>query len=302
VRYVLHLTMPGSIEAYYQEIGRAGRDGLPSESVLLYSARDIQLQRFFIDNADNQEPTYRHNELAKLQGMTAFAATQMCLQRYIIQYFGEEMADCGVCTNCTDERELTDVTLDAQKVLSNIVRMAQLREGTYSRTQVVNVLRGKLAEKMLWTGFDTLSTYGLMADWSVKKLNSFVDYLVADGYLDVAGEYNGLSVSRQGIKVLKGELPVTMREIKIKERLEKIRSTKKEVGGELFELLRAQRTAFAKELALPPFMVFSDQVLMNLADAKPLTIPEMLNVSGIGEKKADQFGQAFLKVIQDYIA
>ncbi|MFZ2846381.1 MAG: DNA helicase RecQ [Lactococcus chungangensis] len=301
VRYVIHLTMPGAIEAYYQEIGRAGRDGLPSESVLLYSARDIQLQRFFIDMADNQDTAYRHKELAKLQEMTAFASTQMCLQRYIIQYFGEEMADCGICSNCTDDRELIDVTIDAQKVLSNIVRMSQLREGSYSRTQVVNVLRGKLPEKMLWTGFDTLSTYGLMADWSIKKLNSFVDYLVADGYLNVAGEYNGLSISEKGVQILKGEQTVTMREIKVKETLEKSRSTKREVGGELFELLRKQRTVFAKELAIPPFMVFSDQVLMNLADAKPLSLNDMLNVSGIGEKKADQFGQAFLSVIQNYV-
>ena len=301
VRYVIHLTMPGAIEAYYQEIGRVGRDGLPSESVLLYSARDIQLQRFFIDMADNQDTAYRHKELAKLQEMTAFASTQMCLQRYIIQYFGEEMADCGICSNCTDDRELIDVTIDAQKVLSNIVRMSQLREGSYSRTQVVNVLRGKLPEKMLWTGFDTLSTYGLMADWSIKKLNSFVDYLVADGYLDVAGEYNGLSISEKGVRILKGEQTVTMREIKVKETLEKSRSTKREVGGELFELLRKQRTIFAKELAIPPFMVFSDQVLMNLADAKPLSLNDMLNVSGIGEKKADQFGQAFLSVIQNYV-
>ena len=301
VRYVIHLTMPGAIEAYYQEIGRVGRDGLPSESVLLYSARDIQLQRFFIDMADNQDTAYRHKELAKLQEMTAFASTQMCLQRYIIQYFGEEMADCGICSNCTDDRELIDVTIDAQKVLSNIVRMSQLREGSYSRTQVVNVLRGKLPEKMLWTGFDTLSTYGLMADWSIKKLNSFVDYLVADGYLNVAGEYNGLSISEKGVRILKGEQTVTMREIKVKETLEKSRSTKREVGGELFELLRKQRTVFAKELAIPPFMVFSDQVLMNLADAKPLSLNDMLNVSGIGEKKADQFGQAFLSVIQNYV-
>ena len=301
VRYVIHLTMSGAIEAYYQEIGRAGRDGLPSESVLLYSARDIQLQRFFIDMADNQDTAYRHKELAKLQEMTAFASTQMCLQRYIIQYFGEEMADCGICSNCTDDRELIDVTIDAQKVLSNIVRMSQLREGSYSRTQVVNVLRGKLPEKMLWTGFDTLSTYGLMADWSIKKLNSFVDYLVADGYLDIAGEYNGLSISEKGVRILKGEQTVTMREIKVKETLEKSRSTKREVGGELFELLRKQRTVFAKELAIPPFMVFSDQVLMNLADAKPLSLNDMLNVSGIGEKKADQFGQAFISVIQNYV-
>ncbi len=300
VRYVIHLGIPGSIEAYYQEIGRAGRDGLPSETILLYSARDIQLQRFFIDNAENQDPTYRHRELAKLQEMTAFSATETCLQRYIIQYFGEEMVPCGTCSTCTDTRELTDMTVAAQKVLSNIVRMGQLREGHYSRTQVVSVLRGKLAEKMRWTGFDTLSTYGLMSEWSVKKLNHFVDYLVADGYLLVAGEYNGLSISEKGVQVLKSEQQVMMREIKVAEAIQKSVASKREVGGKLFELLRKERSSFAKTLALPPFMIFSDQVLMNLAEAEPTSLSQMLTVSGIGEKKAAQFGQAFLTVIKAY--
>ncbi|MDR1606090.1 MAG: DNA helicase RecQ [Streptococcaceae bacterium] len=305
VRYVLHLAMPGSIEAYYQEIGRAGRDGLPSESVLLYSARDSQLQRFFIDQADNQSPDYRARELAKLQEMIAFAATEMCLQRYIIRYFGEEMSDCGVCSNCLDERQMVDRTIEAQKVLANIVRMRQLRGESYSRTQVVNVLRGKLTEKMRWTGFDSLTTYGILADWSIKKLNAFVDYLVASGYLMVSGEYNGLSISEMGIQVLKGQQSVSMREMTIREiaeKPEKFQARTKEIGGELFERLRQQRTVFAKSLGLPPFMIFSDRVLMNLAEAKPETIAEMLNVSGIGDKKADQFGQAFLAIIKAYVA
>ncbi|MDN6030746.1 MAG: RecQ family zinc-binding domain-containing protein, partial [Lactococcus plantarum] len=146
--------------------------------------------------------------------MTGFTATQDCLQHYIVQYFGEQIPPCGICSTCTDTRELTDMTLAAQKVLSNIVRMGQLQAGNYSKTQVVAVLRGKLAEKMRWTGFDTLSTYGLLSDWPVKKLNQFIDYLVADGYLLVSGEYNGLSISEKGIGVLKSEQSVMLREIK----------------------------------------------------------------------------------------
>lgn len=300
VRYIIHLSMPGSIEAYYQEIGRAGRDGLPSETVLLASPRDAQLQRFFIDNADNQTPEYRQKELAKLQEMTGFTATQDCLQHYIVQYFGEQIPPCGICSNCTDTRELVDMTLAAQKVLSNIVRMGQLQAGNYSKTQVVAVLRGKLAEKMRWTGFDTLSTYGLLSDWPVKKLNQFIDYLVADGYLLVSGEYNGLSMSEKGICVLKSEQSVMMREIKTTQPIKKTQSRTREVGGELFELLRKQRTSFAKALSLPPFMIFSDQVLMNMAEAEPETREQLLTVSGIGDKKADQFGDEFLAIIKQF--
>ncbi len=300
VRYIIHLGMPGSIEAYYQEIGRAGRDGLASETVLLASPRDVQLQRFFIDNADNQTPEYRQRELAKLQEMTGFTATQDCLQHYIVQYFGEQIPPCGICSTCTDTRELTDMTLAAQKVLSNIVRMGQLQAGNYSKTQVVAVLRGKLAEKMRWTGFDTLSTYGLLSDWPVKKLNQFIDYLVADGYLLVSGEYNGLSISEKGIGVLKSEQSVMLREIKTTQPIKKTYSRTREVGGELFELLRKQRSIFAKELSLPPFMIFSDQVLMNMAEAEPETRDQLLTVSGIGEKKADQFGSDFLAIIKQF--
>lgn len=300
VRYIIHLSMPGSIEAYYQEIGRAGRDGLPSETVLLASARDAQLQRFFIDNADNQTPAYRQRELAKLQEMTGFTATQNCLQQYIVQYFGEQIPPCGICSNCTDTRELLDMTLAAQKVLSNIVRMGQLQAGNYSKTQVVAVLRGKLAEKMRWTGFDTLSTYGLLSDWPVKKLNQFIDYLAADGFLLVSGEYNGLSISDKGICVLKSEQSVMMREIKTTQPIKKTRSQNREIGGDLFELLRKQRSMFAKKLSLPPFMIFSDQVLMNMAEAEPETREKLLTVSGIGEKKADQFGDEFLAIIKQF--
>lgn len=300
VRYIIHLSMPGSIEAYYQEIGRAGRDGLASETILLSSARDAQLQRFFIDNADNQTPEYRQREIAKLQEMTGFTVTQDCLQHYIVQYFGEQIPSCGICSNCTDTRELTDMTLAAQKVLSNIVRMGQLQAGNYSKTQVVAVLRGKLAEKMRWTGFDTLSTYGLLSNWPVKKLNQFIDYLGADGYLLVSGEYNGLCVSEKGICVLKSEKSVMMREIKTTQHIKKTQSRTREVGGDLFELLRKERSIFAKALSLPPFMIFSDQVLMNMAEAEPETRDKLLTVSGIGEKKADQFGAAFLAIIKQF--
>lgn len=299
VRYVLHLTMPGSIESYYQEIGRAGRDGLPSESILLYSSADIRLQRFFIDNSDNQEPEYRQNELTKLREMTNFASTAMCLQRYIIQYFGQDMADCGKCSNCTDTRELVDMTEAAQKVMSNIMRMNSKTNGTYSRTQVVNVLRGRLPENMAWTHFDELPTYAIMDRWTLKNLNAFVDSLVADGYLTVSGEFNGLQVATTGADVLKGQATVMQREQVKRASGTSNPRVKTEAGGPMFEKLRERRLELAREKGIPPFMVFSDQVLMNLVRAHPTTIAQLLDVSGVGEKKADQYGEDFLAILNE---
>jgi ATP-dependent DNA helicase RecQ len=296
VRYVLHYTMPGSIEAYYQEIGRAGRDGLPSESVLLYSPADIRLQRFFIDNSDNTSPEYRNVEYKKLQEMTSFGATQMCLQRYIIQYFGEDMPDCGRCTNCIDDRELIDVTQDAQKVLSNVYRMTQTGRSA-GKTSIVQVLRGKLPEKMAWTKFDEIPTYGLMANTTKKSLDALVDYLTADGYLDVSGEYNSLSVSQAGAEVLKGQRKVMQRQPKPDKQVVRIQ---KAVGGALFEKLREKRLEIAKELGRPPFMVFSDQTLMNMASVLPTNQEELLSVSGVGQVKAKQYGEDFLAVITEF--
>ncbi|GAK31784.1 ATP-dependent DNA helicase RecQ [Weissella oryzae SG25] len=293
VRYVIHATLPGSVEAYYQEIGRAGRDGLSSEAILLYSPADIRLQRFFIDNGQNDDAAYRQNEYQKLQEMTNFAATQMCLPRYIMQYFGEDMADCGQCSNCTDQRELVDVTEEAQKVLTNIYRMTQTGHQA-SKTTAVQVLRGKLPDKMAWTKFDQLSTYGLMAKTTLKRLNSFIDYLIADNYIQMQGEYNSLSLTDLGAQVVKGQQEVRQRQASTAQNYTRLT---KVVGGALFETLRAKRLELARAAGNPPYTIFSDQTLMELSLKKPQTIEELLKINGVGPVKAEKYGEIFMEII-----
>lgn len=295
VRYVLHYAMPGSIEAYYQEIGRAGRDGLPSEAVLLFSPADIRLQRFFIANGDNQDAGYLANEYRKVQEMANFGATQLCLPQYILQYFGEKSESCDRCSNCTDTRQLVDITEEAQKILSNVYYMTK-NGRTAGKTTIVQVLRGKLADNMRWTKFDQLSTYGLMKQRTIKSLNALVDELTADGYLDIVGAYNSLAVSSLGVQVLKGKIAVQHRQTEIdrtKQRLHKA------VGGPLFEKLREKRLELAREMGKPPYIIFSDQTLMALSTNKPRNRQELLEISGIGNVKADQYGDIFLALINE---
>lgn len=296
VRFIIHATLPGSVEAYYQEIGRAGRDGLDSEAILLYSPADIRLQRFFIDNGQHDDATYRQHEYQKLQEMTNFAATQMCLPRYIMQYFGEDMEDCGRCSNCTDQREMVDVTEDAQKVLSNIYRMTQTGHQT-SKTTAVQVLRGKLADKLSWTRFDELPTYGIMEKTTLKKLNSFMDYLIADNYIQMQGEYNSLSLTGLGAQVLKGKQKVTQRQAVTDPAYERLT---KAVGGALFEKMREKRLELARAAGNPPYTIFSDQTLMELSVKKPKNLQELLAINGIGAVKADKYGEIFMQIIEEF--
>lgn len=297
IRWVIHYNMPQSVENYYQEIGRAGRDGEKSECILLFSPGDVHIQKYLIDiGVENPErKLFQHK---KLQHMIDLVYSNSCYRRTILNYFGENYVEnCNNCSNCLVEGEIVDKTIDAQKVISCVARMKR----SYGVTTIVDVLRGSKNKKILQLGLDTLSTYNIMRDYSSEDLKNFINTLVSHGFLDLVetlgsgnrGSYPTIRLNEMSMKVLKGEAKVEFKEI--------IMTKSLEVEDELYSALRELRHLIASEEKIAPYMVFGDGTLRAMSSSYPINKEEMLNISGVGEIKYQKYGEDFETLIKEYV-
>ena len=295
IRWVLHYNMPQSVENYYQEIGRAGRDGEDSECVLLFSPGDVHTQKYLvevgIENHDRKRVQYK-----KLQQMVDLVYSNTCYRKSILNYFGENfIEDCNNCSNCLNEGEVVDKTLDAQKVISCIARMKR----SFGATMIIDVLRGSKNRKVLDLGFDDLTTYGIMKNYSNEDLKTFINTLVSHGFLDVVenigprGTFPTIKLNEQSLKVIRQEIKVEFKEDKV--------TKSRYVENELYEMLVALRSEIAREESIAPYMVFGDATLKNMASVYATTKEEMLNISGVGQIKYEKYGNRFEDIIKKYI-
>ena len=295
IRWVLHYNMPQSIENYYQEIGRAGRDGEDSECVLLFSPGDVHTQKYLVE-VGIENPDRKRVQYKKLQQMVDLVYSNTCYRKSILNYFGEPfLEDCNNCSNCLNEGEVVDKTLDAQKVISCIARMKR----SFGATMIIDVLRGSKNKKVLDLGFDTLTTYGIMKNYSNEDLKTFINTLVSHGFLDVVenigprGSFPTIKLNEQSLKVIRQEIKVEFKEDKV--------TKSRYVENELYEMLVSLRSEISKEEGIAPYMVFGDATLKNMASVYATNKEEMLNISGVGQIKYEKYGNRFKDIIEKYI-
>jgi ATP-dependent DNA helicase RecQ len=303
VRFVAHIDLPGSIEAYYQETGRAGRDGLPAEALMLYGSDDIALRSRFIEGSDAPDPRKRI-ERQKLDALLGLAETAGCRRQALLSYFGDTSAPCGNCDTCAEPPKLFDGTIAAQKVLSCIYRTGE----RFGQAYVVDVLLGAESDRIAQFGHDRISTFGIGTEHDNRTWRAILRQLIALRLVDVdlAG-HGGLSIASAGRDFLRDK-PTLMLRVPSPPRARlrgavngAARPAVSEADQGLFEALRKKRLEIARTQNVPPYVIFHDKTLIELAAARPSSRAEMADVPGVGEAKLDRYGPAFLTVIAQHV-